>query len=897
MYTWIDVESIANSMRSLGKWPSWLVNASAYVDGLLLRVHQGVELALVHEKMREWFGARYSSAAGILLDGIPDKPRPFPLIIEEAERDTAQARLTVQPFFRRLAILPDDPENVAWPTPFPTGGPEVVAFYSFKGGVGRTTHLLGYLQALSARAKPITALVVDADLEAPGITSLLQSESSFGEVIFSFADFLAMAHSDLSEDFGTALTVATYAIRRQLLPFVVDGRGSEHFFLPAYRTEEQALTLDIRPEHLIARADSQWIIPELLSSLANRLGANIVLVDLRAGLSELASPLLFDPRLRRILVTTPSKQSMDGSKIVLQQLAKIAPPRDRVDLRDPEVVISFVLQELAAADNITDLATSLFRCYPENEPGVDLPRLTVEQTLFAQDLLYLQSVTDAFAKLQGSSVSRVMNRLAEEIAPPSTPGQLTSSTTFDLVRKELSELAGDLEFAESGRGDRFLRIAPLRALARQYVNTTPIAVIVGSKGAGKTYTCLQMIRSQRWSEFVKLAAGDESVAVAATLSSQDALIWPLFQSKNLKESASRIVEESRTFTASQLAVHAEMSSVQVEDAILESLRHPSPDETWWRHRWFTIVAKTLGISVASENEAAGRIVDLLRKKSQRLIVVIDGLEDLFPMVDSTPAQQVALRALLQGVPNYLREIPNCPLGVLIFVRADLVRGAIPQNTGQFLRLYAPFALRWSGEEALRLAVWLTAQAGFAVPTPGDKAPELLTSEEAKECLVPVWGRKLGPDNSREARSAEWVIAALSDFRGQIQARDLVRFFRYAAADPRNDTVTDRVLAARSVRDAIVPCSEEKVDEIKQEIPPLREIFPRLLQSTNRRIPFDAATSGLSAPEIHFLEEIGVLIEDRGEYFMPEIFRLGLGFQLDRGARPRVLSLARRALVS
>jgi len=114
-------------------------------------------------------------------------------------------------------------------------------------------------------------------------------------------------------------------------------------------------------------------------------------------------------------------------------------------------------------------------------------------------------------------------------------------------------------------------------------------------------------------------------------------------------------------------------------------------------------------------------------------------------------------------------------------------------------------------------------------------------------------------------------------------------------DERNTAFSDRVLAPRSIRDAIEPCSTEKIEEIKQEIPPLKAIFTRLQQSTNRRIPFDAATSQLSVDEIHFLETVGVLIEDRGEYFMPEIFRLGLGFQLAQGARPRVLSLARRVV--
>ena len=41
-------------------------------------------------------------------------------------------------------------------------------------------------------------------------------------------------------------------------------------------------------------------------------------------------------------------------------------------------------------------------------------------------------------------------------------------------------------------------------------------------------------------------------------------------------------------------------------------------------------------------------------------------------------------------------------------------------------------------------------------------------------------------NSREGRSAEWVIAALSDLKGQIQARDLVRLLSLAANNSMND---------------------------------------------------------------------------------------------------------------
>ena len=70
----------------------------------------------------------------------------------------------------------------------------------------------------------------------------------------------------------------------------------------------------------------------------------------------------------------------------------------------------------------------------------------------------------------------------------------------------------------------------------------------------------------------------------------------------------------------------------------------------------------------------------------------------------------------------------------------------------------------------------------------------MEEEELKERLFPLWGRKLGYDESREARSADWVLNALSDYNNQIQARD--KRFRRASfiknmTRPKNYRLTER----------------------------------------------------------------------------------------------------------
>jgi len=58
------------------------------------------------------------------------------------------------------------------PWPLVPGGPFVASFYSFKGGVGRTTLLVACALELVKRGKRVA--VVDLDIEAPGIGPLLE---------------------------------------------------------------------------------------------------------------------------------------------------------------------------------------------------------------------------------------------------------------------------------------------------------------------------------------------------------------------------------------------------------------------------------------------------------------------------------------------------------------------------------------------------------------------------------------------------------------------------------------------------------------------------------------------------------------------------------------------------
>jgi hypothetical protein len=310
-----------------------------------------------------------------------------------------------------------------------------------------------------------------------------------------------------------------------------------------------------------------------------------------------------------------------------------------------------------------------------------------------------------------------------------------------------------------------------------------------------------------------------------------------------------------------------------------------------RHIWINAMARALGLDEGAD--AKSIVESMTASGMHRIVFIVDGLEDLLQDIHTNDTEQRALRSLLNEVSSWLSQIPGRPIGLVVFVRRDMVLAAIKQNPGQFFSRYQPYELRWNREEALRLVGWVANQSGAIAIEVG----EMESEERLAEHLIPLWGLKLGSNDSREARSAEWVLAALSDFRGQVQARDVVRFLKVAAEGSIDDVHwQDRVLTPPGLRKAPVHCGREKIGEIEQETPRLKEVFSKLraLDDERRKVPFGASDLNLTLEEIELLERNGIVLREPDGYYMPEMYRQGLGFVVPKGARPRVLALARRA---
>jgi hypothetical protein len=267
---------------------------------------------------------------------------------------------------------------------------------------------------------------------------------------------------------------------------------------------------------------------------------------------------------------------------------------------------------------------------------------------------------------------------------------------------------------------------------------------------------------------------------------------------------------------------------------------------------------------------------------------------------------MAIRSLIY-LPDRLSEIRNANLGLIIFLRRDYLHYAITQNLQQFENLYCPYDLSWDADSFLKLVLWVCSQSEVIEI----KESEIynLGREELINALEQLWGKKLGSDKSKEVYTRNWVFAALTDFKGKLQARDIVRFL-YHAANLTTEKFKEvqfekwcvnRLLPPKAIRKALEPCSKKKVEEAKEEYPEFKSWVEDMLpKAVDKRIPFTLNDFNIEPNIVRMLEEMGVIYESKTkegitQFYMPEIFRAGLDFSLDKGARPRVLALKRKAL--
>lgn len=195
----------------------------------------------------------------------------------------------------------------AWPapeTPAPDT-PVILVFYSFKGGVGRSTALASFAIRQARRGQRV--VVIDADLDAPGVSRLLAADAQGTTARWGVVDYL------LERSLGEVRLQDYYHACRRAS---VTGRG-EILVFPASQIDGEYLgklaRVDLEPRQ------GGFPLGTLLEEVRG-LEPHWILFDSRAGLADPAGWLLGGSAHLHVIFTTSSEQNWAGVRLVIERL-------------------------------------------------------------------------------------------------------------------------------------------------------------------------------------------------------------------------------------------------------------------------------------------------------------------------------------------------------------------------------------------------------------------------------------------------------------------------------------------------------------------------------------------------------------------------------------------------
>lgn len=249
-----------------------------------------------------------------------------------------------------LASSPPKP----WPL-IPGRTPPIVTFHSYKGGVGRTTLVATYAIHLASETPPKRVAIIDLDLEAPGVGSLFGASTVRG-VLDVLVDHIATGQMDLDDASVTAQLDAE--IGRSITVFSAGAMDASYI--------QKLGRLDFSSTEPGQDNPVRAALTAMLKQMKSHY--DIILLDARAGLHDLAGMSLHGLAHIDVLVFRGTEQNLAG----LEQTLRTLGSREE----DPELVLVETLlpakdEEFEARRKRTRARVYELLCkhvYPDDDP-------------------------------------------------------------------------------------------------------------------------------------------------------------------------------------------------------------------------------------------------------------------------------------------------------------------------------------------------------------------------------------------------------------------------------------------------------------------------------------------------------------------------------------------------
>jgi hypothetical protein len=229
-----------------------------------------------------------------------------------------------------------------------------IVFYSIKGGVGRSTALAAVAWGFAEQGKSV--LVVDLDLESPGLSTALLPDGQ--RPAFGVTDWLV---EDLVDNSDAILPDMT-----ALSPL---SRNGDIRVIPAHGASAGEYIAKLgrvwMPKYDQGGAREEWPerLKRLLDALEDRWNPDIVLVDSRSGIDEVASACLAHLGAKLILLfSLDNSQNWEGYRIIFRHWHSAGVVQD---IREHLQVVGALIPDMAGRDYFAGLLESAWTAFSE----------------------------------------------------------------------------------------------------------------------------------------------------------------------------------------------------------------------------------------------------------------------------------------------------------------------------------------------------------------------------------------------------------------------------------------------------------------------------------------------------------------------------------------------------
>ena len=253
-----------------------------------------------------------------------------------------------------------------WLIPHDPGAIPRLVFYGFKGGVGRTTALTVLAYHLANQGKRV--LLLDFDLESPGLSSLLlplDARADFGLVDWFIEDGVGQGATIIPRIVAASPLGQTTQGEIRVAAAIGQETGDDYYVSKLAR-----VYADVNRNGSVERFADR--VRRLVTELEAQEKPDVVLIDSRAGLHDLAAIGIVGLSTVAYLFAAESPQSWQGYRLLFSHWR--AYPEILARIRDRLVIVHALFPELdqmTSTDRFLEKSYTLFAdtLYERIEPG------------------------------------------------------------------------------------------------------------------------------------------------------------------------------------------------------------------------------------------------------------------------------------------------------------------------------------------------------------------------------------------------------------------------------------------------------------------------------------------------------------------------------------------------